>query len=302
MSYVPVDDDIFPKPYNPDWEALKVATSESKFSEASFYLLSEAAQLVLVIASTKPHTPITNRNEAVLLGLVVKVAKLTKCILRDASEGEIEQQLSMMRELIESMANLRWLMNDDGMGERYAMFIEAGLGAEKSMLATIDKNIEKRGGDALHIEKRMVVSITDTLKAAGIDDVGTVRSGKQLAKQGFPKIEKRIEELGETAYFAYRGSSASVHTTWSDLFKHHLNYDGKEFEPDLKPPRRRPQTLTSAVALICGVLPEYVDYMFDEPAKQHILPLLDDLGKRVARLTDAHEGYLKNRGEPKRAL
>jgi hypothetical protein len=303
MDYVSVDDkDILPKQYDPDWEALKAATSESQFSEASFYLLREAAQLVAAVAGMKPRTPITSRNEATLLGLVVKVAKVTKRMLRDTSDGEIEQQLSMFRELIEAVANLRWLMHDDGSGDRFAMFIEAGLGAEKSMLAVIAKNVDERGGEAVHIEKRMIVSITDTLKAAGIEDTSSIRSGKELARQGFPKIEKRVEELGEIAYFAYRASSASVHTTWSDIFKHHLEYEGTEFGPDLNPPRRRPQALTTVSAVICSVMPEYVNRMFEENVAQRVLPLFESLSDRTSRLTEAHEGYLAAKGEPKGTL
>lgn len=302
MDYVAVDDkDIFPEQYQPNWTALKSATSESQFSEASFYLLREAAQLVAVIASMKPRAPITGRNEATLLGLVVKVTKVTKGILRDASDGEVEQQLSMSREFIEAMANLRWLMHNNGPEDRFAMFIEAGLGAEKNMLATISKNIEARDGEVMHIEKRMIASITDTLKAAGIDDVNDIRSGKELTRQGFPKIEQRIEELGEIAYFAYRGSSASVHTTWSDIFKHHLEYNGTEFGPNLDPPRRRPQILTAVSTVICAVMPEYVDRMFEEYAAQHLLPLLADLGERTAKLTDAHENYLAAKDKPTEA-
>lgn len=70
MDYVAVSDqEILPEQYHPDWAALKAATSEGQFSEASFYLLREAAQLLAVIASMKPPTPITNRNEATLLVL-----------------------------------------------------------------------------------------------------------------------------------------------------------------------------------------------------------------------------------------
>lgn len=303
MDYAPVEDgDVLPKQYKPDWEALKSATSESQFSETAFYLLREGTQLLAAIAGMKPRIPITDRNEATLLGLVVKATKLTKGILRDASDGEVGQQLSMSRELIEVAANLRWLMRDDGSQERYAMFIEAGLGAEKHMLAAIARNIDERGGEVLHIEKRMIASMTDTLKAAGIQDAGSIRSGKELAKQGFPKIEKRIEELGRAAYFAYRASSAGIHTTWSDLFKHHLDYDGAEFGPDLSPPRRRPQVLTTVVTLICTVMPEYVNRMLEGYAAQRVLPLLEDLSNRTAKLTKAHEDYLTARGEPKSFL
>ena len=145
----------------------------------------------------------------------------------------------------------------------------------------------------------MIVSITNTLRAAGIEDASSIRSGKELARQGFPKIEKRVEELGEIAYFAYRGSSASVHTTWSDIFKHHLKYDGTEFGPDFNPPRRRPQILTTVSTVICAVMPEYVNRMLEEYAIQRVLPLLEDLGKRTARLTEAHEEYLAAKGDPK---
>lgn len=303
MNYVPMDDKyVLPKPYEPDWKKLKSATSESQFSEASFYLLREAAQLVAAIAGLKPRVPIKERNDAILLGLIVKAAKVTKGILRDASDGEVEQQLSMFREFIEAIANLLWLMHDDGSGSRFSMFVEAGLGAEKSMLATIAKNVDERGGEALHIEKRMIASITDTLKAADIEDVSEIRSGKELAKQGFPKIEQRVQELGEIAYFAYRGPSASVHTTWSDIFKHHLEYNGTEFSPNMNPPRRQPQALTTISAVISSILPEYINRMFDEDTKKRILPLLESLGERTKKLTEAHEEYLAKKGEPKTSL
>jgi len=303
MGYEPVDEeDVFPTPHVPDWKALEAATLESKFSEESFNLLKEATQLVTVVGSMQPRTPITNPNEATLLGLVVKIAKLTKVILRDASTGDIGQQLSVWREFIEAMANLRWLMNDDGSGERYSMFIEDGLRAEKSMLESINKNISQRGGKALHIEKRMAVSITDTFKAAGIEDPDTIRSGKVLCAQGYPKIEKRIEELSPTAYVAYRGASAEIHGTWSDLFKHHLIYDDGEFAPDFDPPRRRPQALNTTITTICMVITEYARLIVDEYAAERVASLFENLEERNSRLVDMHEKYLAAKGEPKAAL
>ncbi len=303
VRYVSVDDkDIFPKQYTPNWPALKSAKSEATFTEASYYLFREAAQLLFAIASIEPKGPVTSREEAALLGLTVKLVKVTRAILRDASDGETEQQLSMTREFIEAMANLLWLMDDDGSKERFAMYIEAGLGAEKSMLATIDENVRKRGGNPTHIEKRMIVSITDTFKAAGIYNPSSIRSGKELARQGYPNIEKRAEALGEVAYFAYRASSASVHTTWSDIFKHHLNYDGSEFVVDLDAPRRRPQVLTSLVTMICVCMPKYVSWMHEEVAVKKILPLLEDLNQRNNQLVQAHEDYLSAKGDPQNAI
>lgn len=299
--YIPVDDNtILPKPHIPDWKALSSASSENQFSEESFYLLREATQLAMAVASMKPRKPIIERNQATLLGLAVKTAKLAKVILRDASDGDVEQQLSTSREFIEAAANLRWLMNDNGSGERYGMFIEDGLRSEKGMLDFINKNVSQRDGRVLHIEKRMVRSITETLKAAGIDDPAAIRSGKMLAAQGYPKIEKRIEELSQAGYVAYRAASAAIHGSWSDLFKHHLHYDGKEFTPDFDPPSRRPQVLTTVTTALCIVIVEYAKLMLDRYAVERTAPLFDNLHERNSKVVDLHEKYLasKNRPQP----
>lgn len=303
MGYEPADDDeVFPKPHIPNWEKLEGAKSEEDFNEESFNLLKEATHLVTSVGGVQPRIPITHPNQATLLGLVVKIAKLSRVMLRDVSSGDIGQQLSVWREFIEAIANLRWLMNDNGGGERFRMFIEDGLRAEKSMLQTINENIAQRGGKALQIEKRMIASITDTFRAAGIQDPEAVRSGKVLASQGYPKIEKRIAELSETAYVAYRAASAEIHGTWSDLFKHHLLYDEGEFAPDFDPPRRRPQALNTTITTICLVISEYAELMLDEYATGRFTPLLTNLEERNSKLVDLHEKYLASRGEPKTTI
>lgn len=296
MSYTFINsEDILPSPYEPEWEALKSAGSENLFSEASFYLFREAGQLLAIVVATKPALAVVSPDRATLLGLMAKAAKLTKRMIKDASSGDTDQQLSMVREFIEVFANLHWLMDDDGSGERFSMFIESGLNAEKHLMAEIEKNIEQRGGKTISIEERMIRSIRDTLAAAGIKRIDDIRSGKELTRQGFPKIEQRIEDLGEGAYIAYRASSSGIHTTWSDIFKRHLFYDGNVFEPNLQPPRRRPQAHTTMAMLMCQIALVYMQHMLTGDVIKQFGPLFEDLKKRVEKVTYMHEVYLANK-------
>lgn len=63
-----------------------------------------------------------------------------------------------------------------------------------------------------------------------------------------------------------------------------------------------PQALTTTSALMCTVMPEYVSLMFDKSVVRRIVPLLESLGDRIARLTRRHVDYLATKDEPKSGL
>lgn len=289
MDKLPLTDDLFPEIYLPDWDALQIATKEEPFTEAAFYLLRECAQTCTILAVTQSDIPLT-RNKAIDMGLAVRLSKLGKAIVRDLSNQECFQQLSLSRQILETSANLVYLINDDGSGSRYDEYVMDSLVAERETLKVVQANVKERGGEIWHIEKRMRASIEKTASDAGIDNVEDLPGRKKI---GFPSIEDRIQLLGATTYVGYRTGSAEVHGTWTDLIKYHLTYDGTSFAPNLENPNPRPHVATTTTSVLARVFQAFLDSVDIKELDDRFEPLFVDLIARNDKLVAVHEEWLE---------
>lgn len=290
MEYVEISDNDWPDCYGPEWEKLSSSNTESPFMEASFYLLREAMHWTAIISGLRPSSPF-DRNRAIVRGLIVRLTKLMRLTVRELSSGEAFQQLSISRDIIETIATLLYLLGDEGAGERFDQYVMNSLVAERKLLQDIQRNIKRRDGEVLPIEERMKRSIAKTAKAADIDDVSKLPARSKI---GFPTAEARVRLLGPNAYASYRMGSVETHGDWNDLFRNHLSYDGKEFSPNLDSLHIRPQVPLMLVILSMTVITEKIgDIINDEAGAKFILPQLKDLLHRAQRVNELHEHFLQ---------
>lgn len=190
MTYTELAHDDLLEPYQPDWPVLEVSDSEEPFNEAGFYLLRELAQVVTLIASLHPSVPL-DRNRAILRGQLMRLAKLLRLTVRELSQRETFQLLSVQRSILEAVGTLKYLVDDED-GSRFDQYVMNGLIAERELLLTIQKNVRMREGARLHIEARMERSIQATAEAAGITDVTSLAGRKKI---GWPAAEVRVKLL-----------------------------------------------------------------------------------------------------------
>jgi hypothetical protein len=288
VEYTELAADDLLEPYHPDWNKLEATSSEAPFLETGFYLLRELAQLVTVIASLRPEVPL-DRNRAIIRGLLMRLAKLLRLMVRELAADECFQQLSVVRAVLEALATLEYLLGDDGQGIRFDQYVMDSMIVERELLKEIQGNIDKRDGAALQIEERMRRSIKATADAAGIMDVAGLPG---RAKVGFPNAESRVKLLGPSAYIAYRTGSSETHGDWSDVFRNHLNYDGANFSPNPDSSRVRPQTSLTPVTLVASFVIRHSALLVEPAALSYLMPRLKDLGHRADRVTELHEALL----------
>ncbi|MCW5254331.1 DUF5677 domain-containing protein [Streptomyces sp. SHP 1-2] len=289
MAYVEIEDNQLPKVYQPDFETLKKATSESPYMEAAFCLLREATHWLMLIAALRPAEPL-KRNDAILRGLVVRVCKLLRLTLRELNERETFQQLSVSRDTIETLATLVYLIGDDGTGVRFDQYVMNSLVAERELLRDIQQNIRRRSGETWPIEERMKRSIAATAKAAGIDDVSQLPG---RARIGYPSAEERIKLLGPSVYIGYRMGSVETHGDWNDVYRNHLSFEDGEFTPNLGSYDVRPQVPLMLVKISVTVLLGNIEHLASDEATTGFLePRLKDLVKRAADVDVLHERFL----------
>jgi hypothetical protein len=285
-------EEIWPEPYEVNWESLEKPTSEDPFGEASFELLKEAGIITHLAAGLLPNTSLT-RDRAILYALMLKASKLSRDMIAMTAKHGADRQLVVIRELLECLATLSYLLEDDGSGARFQQYVEASLVAEREFLKTILSNIKKRG-QSLEIEASMERSIEKTAAAAGIDDVSKLPGRPKI---GWPKAEDLLKELGENVYPSYRSGSSVLHSTWSDIQRNQLkqNKDGT-FDLRFEDTDPRPQPLYAA-GLLVGDLTHGFLAKVRPDALDHFKSRLENLHERLLRVAQLHGEWLDNLDE-----
>ena len=280
---------LLPEPHIPDWDILESSNDDEDFTKSAFGLLKECGMVCTAIAGIQIKGEL-ERNRAICTGLAIRLTKLGKTIVRDLSNRETFQQLSIARQVFETAGNLVYLLNDDGTGNRFNQYVYDSLVSEKIVLEDIARNIKRRGGEVLEIETRLKASIDKTAAAAGIDDLSTLPARKDI---GFPSAEDRLKYLGDNVYVAYRAGSAEVHGSWTDLYKYHLIAIGNgNFVPNAENPQVQPNVATTTTSVLARVFGAYLDWLDVEIVSELYDPILTDIIKKNDKLVKLHEDYI----------
>ncbi len=287
-------EELWPEAYEVNWATLEKPTSEDDFGEASFELLKEAGIIAHLAAGLLPNMSLS-RDRAILYALILKASKLSCGMIAMTAKHGADRQLVVTRELLECLATLSYLIEDDGSGARFQQYVEASLVAEREFLKTIHTNVKKRG-DKWEIEASMERSINATAAAAGISDVSALPG---RAKIGWPNAEELLKELGENVYPSYRTGSSVLHSAWADILRNQLIHkDDGTFDLRFEDTSPRPQPLYAAGLLVCDLTHGFLARVRPD-ALDHFKPRLDDLRERLLRVAQLHGEWLDNLDEAK---
>lgn len=271
----------------PDWAALQGARDENPFMHTAVELLKSAIGLsdaLARVASAKP-LPI---NAAIRCGLLVRACKLGLDLLADVCVVRGRQQIGLMRQIIETLANLAYLCGDDENGARHLAFLRHSLISEREFLKVVEQRQAEAGGGELAIEVRLRRSIQDTARAAGIN-LDEIPSRRQV---NWPSALERIELVfGSTSYPSYRVGSDALHGGWFDLVRNHLREVDGGFAPEFCPAARRPQPLLSATIQLSMVAITYMRQLPEAEQRPFEQELSAVLGYAY-RTDDTHESWL----------
>ena len=176
-------EELMGRPVEVTDEVLDKCRETGHFGALLYELYKEAASLVCVssavnIGFTEEDVKFS-RNQAICVGLLVRISKLMASVVRlsvGVEHGETVQALT--RCILESAVNLRYLLLKHD-NKIYDKFVKTSLAAERELHDIILENIEKRGGEQIVIEQDMLSSIADTCEQSGVK-IETPRLGWQL--------------------------------------------------------------------------------------------------------------------------
>jgi hypothetical protein len=237
------------------------------------------------------HADGFTRNEAILIGHLVRMGKLMRAIIAGvADQHGGDQQAQLVRQFLDSASAMKYLLEDLSDTSRFDAYIFDSLIAEKEFLKDIREQVIARGSEKWNIEERIERSIQQTFDTAGVTeaDVPARKDNK------WPSAQERLALFGPTAYSAYRTGSGAIHGSWHDLERHHLELVNGKFHPYTDPVPERPQPHFAMGLVGIEIAQEYIDKCVPD-AKYLFVPRFEDFFERLSRANDLHEEFLRRR-------
>lgn len=197
-------------------------------------------------------------NRAVLAGLLCRCCRLMLASIKLSDEDRFGETLAILQRCIaESAFRVRWLCkkNDQTCFDQY---LADGLRKEIDLRNLIRTNIERRGGETLPIEKRMMDSTGRMLEESGMTEV-RVSSTKQMPK--FNTICTDIG-LGDLYLAVQKLGSHSIHGNWPDVLMYYVSKqeDGIFALQDHNSPPHANQYLYPSL-FVLSATKDYLDYI-----------------------------------------
>jgi hypothetical protein len=277
-----------------DQSVVEAFEREAQYFELAFNLFRETAQWVCVFASVLGPRQSWSVPEAILGGHLVRLFKLTRCVLEVVQE-RAELMWIFLRLSTECVINFRFLVANAS-DELFASYMHQSLQHDRALLRRIDENVAARGGTVLPIEERMRRSVARTFEKSAVN-ISDLPENK-IQNWGGKNLFEKAQDIGlDNAYFAiFGGPSRNVHGGWRDLLEHHLRYEAPgRFTPRLEFSRgSRPQALFATAFIIMPALLEYIN-LLGTTGLEVASDRLEDLRARVALADELHERFLERR-------
>ena len=269
-------------------------TSEEDFMKLSVDIMVEVGQYICVAACILPgDRKAWSLHEAILGGHLVRLYKLFHAILDQTCKRRRETTIAFARMAFECIINLKYLLKNAS-PKLFKSYIQYSLKHENKLRTEIMNNIESRGGEVWHIERRMLNSIDRSFQISECspEEIKSVK----LKDWGGKNLFEKAKDVGlsEAYLAAIGGPSHSVHGNWQELIEYNIEKNENGFVPIFEWHTPRPQ-LSNAVCYQCVIVTiEYLTYLkYLGPEEiDKIIEKLRGLLSRVALLEELHERFL----------
>lgn len=261
------------------------------FSPVLFEWYKFVAGLCVTFSNLLRESPIvrddiSDRDYAILIGLMNRVYRLMLANIALSHEGEFGESTSILdRCIFETSVILSWLCAS-GTQDGFDRYIASGLRTELEVAEQVNAAIEKRGtGEILQIERRMLDSVSSCLDEAGFD-AERIRNTKVL-----PDLAAMLTILGHERFSYTAGQrigSHHVHGTWVGLRYHYLELG----ENGTYRARQKSYTHENQYVYISNIvlssIADFVNFVLlnAEEDRDAILALLEKTEEQISKLNE----------------
>jgi hypothetical protein len=183
-------------------------------------MLARAGKLAerLIASAQEKQGEGLDLNQAVIGGLLIRSAKLTRAIFDSTQAEESEAHATLSRSLAETTATLRWLIQK-GQPTSFRRFRADSLARWRGFLGEMDEDQEEtQSAQALREKVKSYVK-------AELDSAGLTWEDIPLKPNSWgPSARQQFEDLGQGSVYnvLFATHSSYVHPTWHEIRSFHL--------------------------------------------------------------------------------
>ena len=255
----------FQLPSPPDIPATQwdEAHQTKNFNPILFEIYKHVGILGVTCIQLQPDSPdirnVPPRHWALLIALLNRCCRLMLSNIALSHSGLHAETMRILERCItESAINVLWLCHkdDDALFDRY---LADGTKSDLELRDLIECNVERRNGEQLVIEERMLRSIDRLVRSTGL-------TPEQIkTAPGLPNFRQRLEALDfdEHHYLVFQKmGSHAIHGTWPDLLKFYLEWDEAErFSPSDHDARPHENQYIFICVLVLDAIRCFLDYI-----------------------------------------
>lgn len=230
------------------------------------------------------------RDEAVIVGHMVRIAKLYDGFYQNVAKRQLEFCGIFMRLLSETEIKLRYLLSHSSEATANN-FVLASYKPEKQMLQYFEELESSR--ELIPIEARMKRSILREIEEEGISREELLQN-KRWDLDGL-NIRAMLKKLDHDHLypFMYGGASRWVHGGWSEFRRYHLVKKGEGYQPRLDYGDPDPR-ITGPVTQVClEIAQDYLSWAGSDP-DDVVDRIIKILLEHVQSLEQAHESSMSS--------
>ncbi|MDN6968839.1 hypothetical protein FCS83_09865 [Oenococcus sp. UCMA 17063] len=274
--------------------------------DINHYSWENLKKLVFLLDAFIRKASTSNKEDAIILGAIVRILKIGKSFLKLSGQMNLTGQMSLTRLSFETMTNVGYLIRSKD-SKRYIKYYKNGLKSEQALLKKIESNIEKRG-KIIPIEERMISSIKSTAEKADMN-LTEVRSIPKPKEIKFPNVRDRsllIDPSGNL-YTLYKSSSSEIHGDFNNIVKYDINFDtsSKSFIPVLDDNYADTRIINGMAKIIVILINIILDtslfinsnlIQFSDPiSKNMFLKIFEKTKCLINKSEQIHEDFLESR-------
>ena len=223
-------------------------------------------------------------QNAVTVGLLSRTAHLMLSNVHLSYEGKFGETTRILdRCIVESSIKLAWLTSTND-PERFLRFLAKSLKSDLQLKAQIQRNIEKRLGQAQKIEERMLRSIERYIADARLTEDQVVNAAKL---QDYATMISDIGIKGQLFYVVAQSmGSHHIHGNWTSLASDYLEKTPEgTFVPRMEHVGMHiNQYIYVPLVIILGMRSYVAWAMLDTPEKQNVLDIMVSLEKEIKQI------------------
>lgn len=209
-------------------------------------------------ASLVPARQFDKLPQGILLGHMVRLAKLYDSFLLLISENRSEAAMFIARAITDTSIKLKFFIRENVDQELCDKFVKSSLSYDKKLWEFVRKKIGTREPE--EFEKRILIKIESNFSKTKfkIEDIDFKKDKKWCADLSSLSETVGLSDAYETMY---RLLSGSEHGSWGHLEQYHLKEEAEFYQPELLPHRPDPQLICAASHMCIAAAMDYADHI-----------------------------------------